>query len=223
MFEQYLTAFHGGLVFASVILALVVVLLIIPVTRRDLIAKALIVRDLFVAGANEIANEFGPVLKTSTGRNAALLSLTGVLGTLMPEELAESGAGLLIIGCLVWYTLRTWEGRKRAAGPIETPLDRNAYANAGNASGPGAEHDRLGLPLFTPGHLLTKEETERLLAATDRAVDDSLFHQDEQSRTAAPADTRRRQVAQQPRRERKKVVKRAVKKTAKKTAKKARK
>jgi len=121
---QWLFTFGNGVLVYVVLPVVVLALLLLahPATRRDLIEKAGIVRGML----DELVREFGPVLATSTGRNAALLGVTGALGAFMPAALAENGAKVIIVAALVWYFMRTIEGRKRAAGPILTPMDRNA-------------------------------------------------------------------------------------------------
>lgn len=74
--------------------------------------------------AIEIAEEWGPQLARGTNRNALLLALTGTLGLYLPAEWAAYGAEHVLNVILVFYTLRVFASRKRAAGPIVTPHDR---------------------------------------------------------------------------------------------------
>lgn len=90
----------------------------------------------------ELMDEYGPQLATSTNRNILLLGLTSFLGTILPDEVATQGAAYVIVGATVWYALRGMAGRKRADGPIITPRDfgyRTRREMDGGMTAPGRE------------------------------------------------------------------------------------
>lgn len=170
MLNWLFTFANGALVFVVLPLVLLfAVLWAVPATRADLIDKAGIIRGML----DELVREFGPVLMTSTGRNAALLGVTGAFGAFMPAALAENGAKAIIVGALVWYFLRTIEGRKRAAGPILTPLDKNAFPEnaappVGNRPAQVDEHQGFISPDAPPRQ--TVAYFEDWLARVDRVA-----------------------------------------------------
>lgn len=125
MLYEFVTYAHGGLVFAAVIVAALAAWAVFA--PDDFREKVSLTGSVFRDSLRGLADEFGPVLATTTGRNSALLAVTGFFGTVMPEAMANSGARAVVFALLVYYLLRTWIGRKRATGPILTPNDLRAF------------------------------------------------------------------------------------------------
>lgn len=142
MLHSVLTYGNGFVVYLAALAALACLYAAFAAGRRDLAEKARIVSQMAGQAWREIADEWGPVLATSTGRNSLMLKLAGWFGLFLPAAWSEHGAKLAVATMLVFFWLRTLEGRKRAAGPVVTPRDAKAMEASTGISAFGAEMQR---------------------------------------------------------------------------------